>query len=166
MSHPSIPVASSSPDDLDRRGWLRAAIGVLVGGVASVLGVVVGGAVLSPSFARPQEDWVPAGRLRDLDAGVPTPVTVRVARQDGYYEAVDAQVVFLIKAESGAVRALSSTCTHLGCHVNYDAAAKLFKCPCHGGVYNADGKVVAGPPPRPLTELPARVDGAQIFVQV
>ena len=166
MSQPSVPPVSSATDDLDRRGWLRAVIGILVGAISAVLGVVVGGAVLSPSFARREENWVPAGPLRDLDDNVPTPVTVRVARQDGYYEAVDAQVVFLIKAESGSVRALSATCTHLGCHVNYDATAKLFKCPCHGGMYNADGKVVAGPPPRPLTELPARVDGAQVFVQV
>ncbi|MHB8533524.1 MAG: QcrA and Rieske domain-containing protein, partial [Solirubrobacteraceae bacterium] len=138
----------------------------LVGAISSVLGVVVGGAVLSPSFARRQENWVPAGPLRDLDFNVPTPVTVRVARQDGYYEAVDAQVVFLIKSESGGVRALSSTCTHLGCHVSFDAAAKVFKCPCHGGVYSPDGAVLAGPPPRPLPALPTRVDGAQVFVQV
>ncbi len=169
MSQPedAASASSSSPSsDLDRRGWLRAVIGVLVGAISTVLGVVVGGAVLSPSFARRQETWVPAGRLRDLDDHVPTPVTVRVARQDGYYETVDAQVVFLIKSASGGVRALSSTCTHLGCHVNYDAAAKVFKCPCHGGVYSRDGAVVSGPPPRPLTELPARVDGAQVFVQV
>jgi len=166
MSQSSELPVSSSPDDLDRRGWLRAVIGVVGGAISAVLGVVVGGAVLSPSFARREENWVPAGRLRDLDDAVPTPVTVRVARQDGYYETVDAQVVFLIKAASGGVRALSSTCTHLGCHVNYDAAGKVFKCPCHGGTYSAEGKVIAGPPPRPLTELPVRVDGAQVFVQV
>jgi menaquinol-cytochrome c reductase iron-sulfur subunit len=35
--------------------------------------------------------------------------------------------------------------------------AKLFLCPCHGGVYYADGDVAAGPPPRPLFRYDVRV---------
>jgi Rieske Fe-S protein len=97
---------------------------------------------------------------------VPTAVTVRVARQDGYYEAVEQQVVYLTKSDGDAVRAMSSTCTHLGCRTSYDPTTKLIKCPCHGGVYTTDGKVVAGPPPRPLPRVAVRVDGAQVFVQI
>ena len=102
------------------------------------------------------------GRLH----GVPTPVNVRVARSDGYYEAVEQQVVFLIKSDSGDVRALSTTCTHLGCRVSYDAVSKLIKCPCHGGTFTPDGRVIAGPPPRPLPEVEARVEAARVFVRV
>ncbi len=151
---------------MDRRGWMRAVIGVLAAGIASVVGLVAGGAALSPAFAQRKEDWIPAGRLNDLEAGIPTPVVVRVTRQDGYYEAVDQRLVYLVKEESGGVRALSSTCTHLGCQTSYDAQAKLIKCPCHGGVYTSDGRVVAGPPPHPLPQLATRVDGAQVLVQL
>ena len=42
------------------------------------------------------------------------------------------------------VRALSATCTHLGCQVRWDAKDK-FHCPCHGGVYGADGAVLETP---------------------
>ncbi len=160
------PAPAGAPTDLDRRGWFRAIVGIVVGGVSSVLAVVAGGAALAPSFATPKENWVPAGRLSDLEDGVPTPVTVRIARQDGYYEAVDQQVVYLIKSDAGDVHALSSTCTHLGCRTSYDAEKKLIKCPCHGGVYTPDGRVVAGPPPRPLPSLAVRVDGAQVFVRI
>ena len=45
-------------------------------------------------------------------------------------------------------------CTHLGCPVRWVADAKLFLCPCHGGVYYADGTVSAGPPPKPLPQYP------------
>ena len=90
---------------------------------------------------------------------------VRVTRQDGYAEAVDQQVVFLVKSDAG-VRAMSSTCTHLGCRVSYDASTKRLRCPCHGGVFTPDGSVVAGPPPRPLTELSARVENSKVFVQL
>ena len=58
------------------------------------------------------------------------------------------------------VRAMSATCSHLGCQVHWDAKGKNFRCPCHGGVYDPAGKVVAGPPPRPLDVLDARVDTA------
>ncbi len=160
---PNRPLQDSP---IDRRRWLRTVIGVIASAISSIVGLVVGGAVLSPQFSRRRASWVPAGHLRDLREGVPTPVTVRIAREDGYYEAVDQQVVFLIKSVSGGVRAMSSTCTHLGCRVSYDAARQVLKCPCHGGTFAIDGTVVGGPPPGPLTELPARADGTRVFIQV
>jgi len=57
----------------DRRGWLRATIGVIATAIASVLGLVVGGAVVSPGLAGRREAWRPAGRLSDIAPGVPTP---------------------------------------------------------------------------------------------
>jgi menaquinol-cytochrome c reductase iron-sulfur subunit len=48
-------------------------------------------------------------------------------------------------------------CTHLGCPVNWVPGGHIFLCPCHGGVYNADGTVAAGPPPRPLFQYENRV---------
>jgi nitrite reductase/ring-hydroxylating ferredoxin subunit len=159
--------SAAPPARIDRRGWLRATIGIIAGAISSIVGVVVGGAVLTPGLAARRDTWVPAGRLSELADGIPTPVTVRVARLDGYYEAVEQQVVFLIKSTSGdGVRALSTTCTHLGCRVSYDAVKKVIKCPCHGGTFTPDGKVIAGPPPRPLPELSARVEGARVFVQL
>jgi Rieske Fe-S protein len=155
-----------SPDSFERRRWLRGVIAVIIGAISSVVAVVAGGAVLAPGFAGRRERWVPAGRLRDLSEDVPTPVTVRVPREDGYYEAIDQQVVFLIKSASGDVRALSSTCTHLGCRVSYDPVKQVLKCPCHGGTFTAEGHVIGGPPPRPLPALTARIDGGRVFVQV
>jgi Rieske Fe-S protein len=46
------------------------------------------------------------------------------------------------------------------------AKEKKFKCPCHGGVYAADGRVLAGPPPRPLQTIEARIDPADSSVLV
>jgi menaquinol-cytochrome c reductase iron-sulfur subunit len=163
---PHVPEIPLTAAEVTRRAWLRGVIGVIATSISSVVAVIVGGAALSPAFAHRKDNWVPAGRLRDLETGVPTAVTVRVTRQDGYYEAVDQQVVFLIKSESGDVRALSSTCTHLGCRVSYDSQSKLIKCPCHGGVFTPDGRNVSGPPPRPLGEIAARVDDSKVLVQL
>ena len=48
---------------------------------------------------------------------------------------------------------LFADCPHLGCGYRWDDADHHFKCPCHGSVYDIAGKVVGGPPPRPLDAL-------------
>lgn len=59
---------------------------------------------------------------------------------------------------------LSRVCTHLGCLVNYDKARQLLICPCHNGIYDLDGNVVSGPPPRPLPRFPFKIEGEKIEI--
>ncbi len=54
---------------------------------------------------------------------------------------------------------LNAVCTHLGCVVPWVAGEDLFKCPCHGSQYAANGKVVRGPAPASLGLVAASVDG-------
>jgi menaquinol-cytochrome c reductase iron-sulfur subunit len=59
--------------------------------------------------------------------------------------------------------AFALNCTHLGCPVNWRQDAQLFLCPCHGGVYYADGSVAGGPPPLPLRTYEIRIaDGNRV----
>jgi menaquinol-cytochrome c reductase iron-sulfur subunit len=60
--------------------------------------------------------------------------------------------------------AYSANCSHLGCPVRWEADAKLFMCPCHGGVYYQNGSVAAGPPPRGLTRYPVRIENGQVEI--
>ena len=56
--------------------------------------------------------------------------------------------------------AFSPVCTHLGCMVRWDRLDQVFRCPCHGGVYDKMGNVIEGPPPASLTRLPLKtIDG-------
>ena len=61
-------------------------------------------------------------------------------------------------------RVFSVNCTHLGCPVIWFPAAGLFMCPCHGGVYYADGQRTAGPPPRGLYRYQHQVEGGRLLV--
>jgi Rieske Fe-S protein len=149
-----------------RRRFLAGIITTIQATIGGTLAVILGGSILSPSFARRRENWLPAGLLSDLPENEPTPVTIRVARADGYAQIVERQVVFLIRTGDTEVTALSSTCTHLGCRVSWDAEAGDLKCPCHGGVFDRTGKVTAGPPPAPLPRVTTKVDGDQVLVQI
>ena len=60
--------------------------------------------------------------------------------------------------------AISTRCAHLGCPVRYIQASRRFVCPCHGGVYDFEGKVDGGPPVRPLDRFYTRVEAGRVQV--
>lgn len=60
--------------------------------------------------------------------------------------------------------ALSRVCTHLGCLLEYDKLQRKLVCPCHAGVFDLEGRVVSGPPPKPLLTFPLRVEGEDITI--
>jgi len=62
------------------------------------------------------------------------------------------------------IKAFSKICTHLGCEVEWQGEKKQFFCPCHKGFFDANGKNIAGPPPRPLDEYKVTVKDDNIFV--
>lgn len=152
--------------EAERRRFLSGVIVGLQAAIGAVLAFVLGGAAAAPAFGSRRTNWWPAGAIDDLADGEPTPVVLRVTREDGYSQVVDRQVIFLVKVADEQVTALSSTCTHLGCRVSWDATAKLLKCPCHGGVFDRSGAVKAGPPPAPLPRIATRLDGKQVMVQL
>lgn len=133
--------------------------------MGATLAFVVGGAVVAPSFTRRQSTWLPASELSGLPDGTPKTVTLSVARHDGASEVIDRRVVYLVRT-GGEVRALDSTCTHLGCRTRFNAESGHFECPCHGGTYDVTGKVIGGPPPSPLQILPTRVEDDRVFVEL
>ena len=68
--------------------------------------------------------------------------------------------------KDGKIRALSMVCTHLGCRAAWQDNRQQFVCPCHNGVFNTEGKVVSGPPPRPLDEFAVEIKAGNIYVAV
>ncbi len=68
----------------------------------------------------------------------------------------------VFRTTQGELRAFDSKCTHAGCNVNF--AGDRISCHCHGGVYDFEGKNVAGPPPRPLTPLSVFEENGVLYV--
>jgi cytochrome b6-f complex iron-sulfur subunit len=70
----------------------------------------------------------------------------------------------LLKPRGGNLIALSAVCTHLGCIVQWQKDQQEFLCPCHAGHYTAEGKVISGPPPKPLQKLPIMIANGTVTV--
>lgn len=60
----------------------------------------------------------------------------------------------------------SGICTHLGCLVKWEENKNRFYCPCHKGIFASDGKVLSGPPPRPLDEYKVTIQNELVFIEV
>jgi Rieske Fe-S protein len=134
--------------------FVNATLAVIGGGLSALLGVFA----LRPPNAAAAGRWVRAGTTAELKADEPMARILSVPRVNGWYRERARETVFLVWDGADTVRAMSATCTHLGCQVQWDGEGKKFKCPCHGGVYGPDGKVLSGPPPRGLDVVEARID--------
>ena len=69
---------------------------------------------------------------------------------------VSGQRVIVLQSPDQKLLAFSSKCTHEGCTVTYLPAQSVIWCPCHDGRYDLHGRVLSGPPPKPLPEYAVR----------
>jgi cytochrome b6-f complex iron-sulfur subunit len=82
----------------------------------------------------------------------------------GQVFSVNNKPVIVINTPEG-YKALSATCTHLGCIVTWNEQKQVIACPCHEGFFNTNGAVISGPPPAPLAQFRVQVEGDQIYVE-
>jgi len=133
---------------------LGAAAGLVAGAIIVVPPISF---MIAPLFQSTPRRWRAVGPLDQFDIGS----TVLVGFEDATSEAwagVTAKTgAWLRRVSDTEFVAFAINCTHLGCPVRWENGAQLFMCPCHGGVYNRDGSVAAGPPPAALPRYPVRV---------
>jgi menaquinol-cytochrome c reductase iron-sulfur subunit len=144
--------------------------------LATLLGVLVAvpalGYFLAPLRGRwgksqSMAEFQPIGPLEILSVGQWKLVSFDVVNQDGWEKARSRRSVWVRRnsATTSDVTILSPICTHLGCPIRWQAKRSSFVCPCHGAVFDADGKNVAGPPPRPMDPIESRAEEGQLFVR-
>lgn len=151
------------PASVTRRKLLGASNVAMVAGLLGGYGLfaAIAGRFLYP--ARPRNlRWMFVTRVEDVTPGQsllyrgPGGETINVARQGRAGDASD----FV---------ALSSVCPHLGCQVHWEPANNRFLCPCHNGVFRADGKGISGPPGDAglnLSEFSLKVEDDLLFIEV
>jgi menaquinol-cytochrome c reductase iron-sulfur subunit len=149
---------------MSRRRFLSA-VAATAGALAAVLvAIPVLGFVLGPVLRRRNQDWRAVGPVDKFNRGKTVKVEFKGAGAQPWAGDTGRQAAWLRRSGDGTFTAFALECTHLGCPVRWNAGAELFMCPCHGGVYYADGRVAGGPPPRPLSRYPVRVRGGQVEI--
>jgi nitrite reductase/ring-hydroxylating ferredoxin subunit len=124
---------------------------------------------MAPLFEEEGDNWQAVGPVGDFADDSYRDVVLTAVPGIGEAGKTTAYVrkgsVDLGEDENGFV-AITTRCAHLGCPVRFVEAAGNFICPCHGGVYDFEGKVIGGPPVRPLDRFQTRVsaDGKQVEV--
>lgn len=68
-----------------------------------------------------------------------------VAAGDGKIVRVKGRRLAVYRDPKGSLHAVSPVCTHLGCHVAFNAAERSWDCACHGSRFDTDGAVLHGP---------------------
>jgi Rieske Fe-S protein len=172
------PFAGQEPAKPDPPGYFpgesmtrRRAFTVAVQALGGVAGAAVAlpaiGFAVAPIFHRGKERWEAVGPVSDF--GPDTYREVSFTLVPGIGEA--GKTIAYVRRGSTDLHedpktyiAISSRCAHVGCPVSFVQAAGNFICPCHGGVYDFEGKRIGGPPVRPLDRFQTRIRAGKVEV--
>jgi nitrite reductase/ring-hydroxylating ferredoxin subunit len=122
---------------LTRRDLLRVGLGAAAGLAAGAGAISILRPTAPPPLAgngRPlvrDGEWVAVATLADLPVGAA--VRFSTVAFDGY-----------VVNDAGAIRALSSVCTHMGCTLAFRPEWSDLRCPCHGASFNLSGELANG----------------------
>ncbi len=148
---------------LPRRGFLKRLVELLYGGMTFLLAIPLVSYIVTPAFRREEVTWVDLGPAEAMADTSPKPVTFQRVVQDGWVKRRISQTAWVYRKEDG-LQVISPTCTHLGCLVDWNSEKKAFLCPCHGGVYDGEGRVTGGPPPRPLDRYEMKIEQGRLLI--
>jgi menaquinol-cytochrome c reductase iron-sulfur subunit len=159
---PALPRPGAlSPERRRFLGRLSIALSVLA---AALVGVPVVGFIIGPLIQTEQRVWRRVGAVNDFQIGQTVKVTFEDPSPMEWAGVTALTAAWLRRLDAERFVAFAINCAHLGCPVRWLPKAGLFMCPCHGGVYYADGSVAAGPPPRGLFKYPVRVRDGQVEI--
>ena len=150
---------------LTRRDFMSTAtwaIGILIG---AGIGIPAIAYIIGPALREEEAlSWIRLGSVSKVELGVPTLFKAKVERQTGWIVNEDEISVYVLTENGRDFIAMSNICTHLGCRVRWITDQDQFFCPCHNGIFDKAGAVVAGPVPRPLDRFDVKVEDDQLFI--
>jgi menaquinol-cytochrome c reductase iron-sulfur subunit len=161
----SPPCREPTPEEITRRRFLEKASIALVGLGGAIIILPLIGFIFAPLFRKEPGVWRTVGKVGDFKVGETTAIEFLDSSPLPWAGITAKTAAWLRRTAEQDFIAFAITCSHLGCPVRWQPSARLFMCPCHGGVYYEDGSVAAGPPPRPLTRYSVRVQDGEVQIQ-
>jgi menaquinol-cytochrome c reductase iron-sulfur subunit len=155
----------------NRRGFFGLLTDLVLAAIGLMIAIPAVRYLWSPLRAKAGTDtgttFLDAGLLADIKPGEWRLVTVEKTHQDGWKKSKVRHAVWVRRHGEGeqGITVLSSICPHLGCPVNWHPDESRFICPCHGGIFDIDGRHTSGPPPRGMDPLAHEVRGGRLYVQ-
>jgi Rieske Fe-S protein len=158
-------VIMNGNSDMKRRKFMEIGIYSMSAAIAAASGFTLFGFAIGPSFKAKRAKWVEVEIIgASMDGNSFEKVVLEYETKDGWANKKTRTLVYVKQSKKGNVIAISAGCTHLGCIVTWDENQKVFKCPCHDGLYDAEGAVLSGPPPAPLFRHPAKIEDGRIYL--
>ncbi len=154
----------ANENDSDRRNFFLACIYGLWGIITTALALPAAAYLFFPPRTKKTGQWVEAGDVSTLRLKAPEEMVFRRNRVDGWKVTSEKTTAWVVKLSDQEVVALAPQCTHLGCAYHWDEQNGEFLCPCHTSTFSVDGKVLAGPAPRPLDRYEVKVEGTKLLV--
>jgi menaquinol-cytochrome c reductase iron-sulfur subunit len=156
-------------ETVSRRRFMTGTVNVAGAVAASAFLLPALGFALGPVFEKHEQRWQAVGPIDEFpdDTYVPKVITIvdgigQAGKSTAYVRKRNPNIDTDKPDAYNQYIAISTRCMHLGCPVRFVEAASRFICPCHGGVYNFEGKVDGGPPVRPLDRFYTRVRNGQL----
>ena len=141
--------------ELSRRDFIKVTTGIVGGLIGAAIGVPAIFYLIDPALKPGGKDmWIPIGKLESMEIGKPYPFSFTRVEVNGWERTAGSFGGFALRKSEDPkdILILSSRCTHLSCTVNWNETAKAYICPCHDAKFSMEGKVLDGPPPRPLDQ--------------
>ena len=156
----------------NRRRFLNYCAGLLMAVLGLFLAIPAIAYFFGPLWSRGEEEgtgagFTDAGPVADLPLGEWRLLALEVVQQDGWKKSRVKHAVWVRREGKGdqEISVLSPICPHLGCPVSSYPAQKQFVCPCHGGIFDTNGRLISGPPPRSMDALAFEVRKGRLWVR-
>jgi len=147
-----------------RRSFYAAFIHLLGAAAAAAIAIPAAVYLLLKPKSPGAGAMVEIANLADLEPGVPREVVYYRTRVDGWKATKEKTTTWVVKNGPQSAVAFSPQCPHLGCIYHWEDEQGTFKCTCHASAFGLDGRVLAGPAPRPLDRYDSRVEGGKLLI--
>ncbi|MBF0504384.1 MAG: ubiquinol-cytochrome c reductase iron-sulfur subunit [Candidatus Omnitrophica bacterium] len=154
---------SEEPEDIQKRNFIKGLTAALLGFLTLGLSLPFVSYLIPASNEGADRKFIKVPNFSAIPVGKPTKMTFEDLDVQAFIRSQVVYDVWVIKHSDTQATVYSPLCPHLNCR--YTFINNQFNCPCHGSLFDENGKVIGGPSPRPLDTLAYKIESGELYVQ-